>query len=74
MPFYTNQFGLGKSHWNLETSSAIVEFLLPYHWIINKSGVHLAWKQITYSRHSLLGEVFEKEIFLLLILMMSSEC
>ena len=26
MPFHTNQLGLGKRHWNLETSSAVVEF------------------------------------------------
>ena len=26
MPFHTNQFELGKRHWNLETSSAVVEF------------------------------------------------
>ena len=26
MPFHTNQFGLGKRHWNLETFSAVVEF------------------------------------------------
>ena len=32
MPFHTNQFGLGKRHWNLETSSAVVEFQPPYHW------------------------------------------
>ena len=31
MPFYTNQLGLGKGHWNLETSSAVVEFPSPYH-------------------------------------------
>ena len=30
MPFHTNQFGLGKRHWNLETSSAVVEFPPPY--------------------------------------------
>ena len=30
MPFYTNQLGLGKRHWNLETSSAVVEFPPPY--------------------------------------------
>ena len=30
MPFHTNQFGLEKIHWNLETSSAVVEFLPPY--------------------------------------------
>ena len=26
MPFHTNQYGLGKRHWNLETSSVVVEF------------------------------------------------
>ena len=30
MPFHTNQLGLGKRHWNLETSSAVVEFPPPY--------------------------------------------
>ena len=30
MPFHTNRLGLGKRHWNLETSSAVVEFLPPY--------------------------------------------
>ena len=30
MPFLTKQFGLGKRHWNLETSSAVVEFPSPY--------------------------------------------
>ena len=30
MPFHTNQFGLGKRHWDLETSSAVVEFPPPY--------------------------------------------
>ena len=30
MPFHTNQLGLGKKHWNLETSSAVVEFPPPY--------------------------------------------
>ena len=30
MPFHTNQLGLEKRHWNLETSSAGVEFLPPY--------------------------------------------
>ena len=30
MPFHTNQFGLRRRHWNLETSSAVVEFLPPY--------------------------------------------
>ena len=30
MPFHTNQFGLEKRHWNLKTSSAIVEFPPPY--------------------------------------------
>ena len=30
MPFHTNQFGLGKRHWNLEISSAVVEFPPPY--------------------------------------------
>ena len=29
MPFYTNQLGSGKRHWNLETSSAVVEFPPP---------------------------------------------
>ena len=29
MPFHTNQFGLGKRHWNLETFSAAVEFPPP---------------------------------------------
>ena len=27
MPFHINQLGLEKRHWNLETSSAVVEFL-----------------------------------------------
>ena len=27
----TNQLGLGKRHWNLETSSVVVEFLPPYY-------------------------------------------
>ena len=27
MPFHTNQFELRNRHWNLETSSAVVEFL-----------------------------------------------
>ena len=31
MPFCTNQFGLRKRHWDLETSSAVVEFPPPYH-------------------------------------------
>ena len=36
MPYHTNQFGLRKRHWNLETSSvetssAVNEFLPPYH-------------------------------------------
>ena len=31
MPFHTNQFGLGKTHWSLETSLAVVEFPPPYH-------------------------------------------
>ena len=31
MPFHTNQLGIGKRHWNLETSSAVVEFPPPYH-------------------------------------------
>ena len=31
MPFHTNQLGLGKRHWNLETTSAVVEFPPPYH-------------------------------------------
>ena len=26
-----NQLGLGKRHWNLETSSAVVEYPPPYH-------------------------------------------
>ena len=30
MPFHINQLGLGKRHWNLETSSAVVEFPPPY--------------------------------------------
>jgi len=30
-PLHANQFGLGKRHWNRETSSAVVEFLPPYH-------------------------------------------
>ena len=29
MPFHTNKFRLGKRHWNLETSSAVVEFPYP---------------------------------------------
>ena len=30
MPFHTNQLGLGKRRWNLETFSAVVEFLPLY--------------------------------------------
>ena len=26
MPFHANQFRLGKRHWNLETSSVVIEF------------------------------------------------
>ena len=30
MPFHTNNFGLGKRHWNLESSPTVVEFQPPY--------------------------------------------
>ena len=30
MPLHTIQLGIGKRHWNLETSSAVVEFPPPY--------------------------------------------
>ena len=30
MPFHTNQCVLGKRHWNLETSSVVVEFPPPH--------------------------------------------
>ena len=30
MPFHTNQFELGKRHWNPKTSPVVVEFLPPY--------------------------------------------
>ena len=35
MPFHTNQFGLWKRHWNLETSSVVVQFPPPHHQIIS---------------------------------------
>ena len=34
VPFHTNQFGLGKRHWDLETSIAVVEFLPLYHFCL----------------------------------------
>ena len=42
MPFHTNQLGLGKRHWNLETSSAVV-VPPPYHNTIILSYIITYW-------------------------------
>ena len=42
----TNQLGLGRRHWNLENSSAVVEFLPPYLPILSlpgRCGVERTW-------------------------------
>ena len=44
--FHTNQLGLGKRHWNLETSSAVVEFLPPTLYLGKKILVNWETKKI----------------------------
>ena len=47
MPFHTNQFVLGKRHWNFETSSAVVEFPPPY--LLRYRNVSLFLKTVFHS-------------------------
>ena len=47
MPFYTNLFGLGKRPWNLETSSALIEFPYLLHFFIGSFSLQIHYNLAT---------------------------
>ena len=58
MPFHTNQSGLGKRPWNLETSSAVVEFLPLYRYMRFKAFSTIKVKSIQFPIAAMTREFF----------------